>query len=197
MHFSALYYGKKFVDDHLGNFLNKPCRILDVGAHDINGTLQPFFTGEGKELWKFIGVDMDAGKGVDVVVKPHVPLPFEDGSFDAIVSTSCMEHDPMFWVTFEDIARLVSPDGFIYLNVPSNGFYHAFPGDCWRLKHDAWYGLQCWIEQVNPKINLRCVEHFVGDMLGGELWRDNVSIWKRNPSVWCTDCACTPVDRNP
>lgn len=193
MHISAMVYCDAFVKEHLGNFINKPCRILDVGAFDVNGTLRPLFVGEGKQLWTYTGVDMAPGNGVDLVVQPHEPLPFEDGSFDVVLSTSCLEHDPMFWITFADISRLVSLDGFMYVNVPSNGVYHAHPGDCWRWKDDAWYGLQRWVQRVRPDINIKCIQHFVGERMN-DIWRDNVTVWRRNPETWCTDCAYARFD---
>ena len=189
MHFSALFYCERFVYEHLSGYLGKPCRILDVGSLDINGTLRAHFTGPGKELWQYTGVDLVPGKGVDVVVKQHVPFPFEDGSFDVIVSASCLTHDHVFWVTFANMARLLSSGGYMYINVPSNGDgYMPYPIDCWRWKDDAWYGLQSWSRRIQPNVNIRCVQHFVGNMLNNEMWLDNVSIWKRDPKAWCTDC---------
>ena len=45
---------------------------------------------------KFVCIDMEADPSVDILVQPGEKLPFEDGSVDLIVSTSCFEHDPCF-----------------------------------------------------------------------------------------------------
>jgi len=45
---------------------------------------------------KYVCIDMEADASVDIVVPPGEKLPFEDGSVDLIVSTSCFEHDPCF-----------------------------------------------------------------------------------------------------
>src|ERR1700720_2604472 len=69
--------------------------ILDVGSHDVNGTLRPYKPKHAA----YLGVDQVAGPGVDQVLDDPHKLPFPDASFDLIVSTSCLEHDPMFWRT--------------------------------------------------------------------------------------------------
>ena len=57
--------------------------------------------------------------------------------FSTQVSTSCFEHDPIFWLTFKEIARVTKVDGFVYVNAPSNEVYHGYPGDNWRFYKDA------------------------------------------------------------
>lgn len=115
--------------------------ILDIGAYDVNGTLRDFCPPGAR----YVGVDLEAGPSVDVVRKdPHDPLPFDDATFDAIVSSSCFEHDQMFWLSFLEMRRVLKPDGYIYLNAPSTGAYHTFPYDNWRFYPDAGLALAAW-----------------------------------------------------
>ena len=114
--------------------------ILDVGSQDINGSLRACAPSRAT----YIGVDMVAGNGVDLLLEdPHV-LPFADQHFDAVATTSCFEHDPMFWVTFLEITRVTRCGGYIYVCVPSNGWYHQHPRDNWRFYPDAGLTLQDW-----------------------------------------------------
>src|ERR1700751_4712914 len=76
--------------------------ILEVGSSDINGSLRDFRTGN----CRYVGIDLEIGKGVDVVVERCSQLPFPDATFDIVVSTSCFEHDRMFWTTFLEICRV-------------------------------------------------------------------------------------------
>lgn len=150
--------------------------VVDVGGKDVNGSLRAFFEAKGM---KFVCVDMEAHSSVDIVVKPGAPLPFETGSVDIIVSTSCFEHDPCFWMTFREMARIVKPDGIVYVNAPTAGFYHGFPGDNWRFFSDAgqalayWSGVQVATETVYP---MKVVETF---NILGTCWNDFVCVWKR------------------
>lgn len=116
--------------------------VVDLGGFDCWGiNLRDFFK---ENKMKYISVDLESHYSVDIVVKPGEKLPFEDQSVDMVVSTSCFEHDPIFWMTFKEMCRIVKPDGFIYINAPSNGDYHCFPGDNWRFYLDAGQALAYW-----------------------------------------------------
>jgi predicted SAM-dependent methyltransferase len=128
---------------------------------------------------KYVCIDMDADASVDIVVPPGEKLPFEDGSVDLIVSTSCFEHDPCFWMTFKEMTRIIKQSGYIYINAPSSGHYHQYPGDNWRFYSDAgqalafWSGKQIANETIYP---VKVVETF---NVVGDTWNDFVCVWQR------------------
>src|SRR5437870_10738986 len=95
--------------------------ILDVGSMDINGTLRHYAPADSV----YRGIDLKPGPGVDVVTDEFLLLCYLDDRYDLIVSTSCFEHDMMFWYTFLGMIQLAKPGGFIYINAPSNGPYHT------------------------------------------------------------------------
>lgn len=127
--------------DFANRFLSEPGRVLDVGSLDVNGSLKPIFTD-----WDYIGIDRQQGKNVDLVVKRT--FPFDDRSFDVVVSSSALEHDPTFWVTFAEMVRVTKNGGLIYINVPSTTRIHRFPVDCWRFMPDCWVGLEAENERA-------------------------------------------------
>ena len=169
MHTSAYKNGEKFYNKYLqGNFENK--KVLDIGSYDVNGTLKPIFV-EGE----YLGIDMSEGPNVDKVCNAHdIDLPSE--SFVAIISTSCFEHDEMFWVTFLEMCRIVKPQGYIYINKPSAGPYHGWPGDCWRFYSDAGKALSNWASRNNYKIELK--ESYIDN--SSEEWKDCVNIFQKH-----------------
>lgn len=137
MHDTALICGKLFSETYgIPGMV-----VIDIGGQDVNGSLRNFF--QKKEI-KFICIDMVSHPSVDLVIQPYEKLPFEDNSIDMIVSTSCFEHDPCFWITFKEMCRIVKLDGFIYINAPSHGPYHKYPGDNWRFYSDAAQALAFW-----------------------------------------------------
>jgi SAM-dependent methyltransferase len=75
----------------------------------------------------FVSVDIETGPGFDVTYKIGEDLPFEDNEFEAAVSTSCFEHDDVFWMTFLDVMSVLKPGGYFYLNAPSNGPFDVPP----------------------------------------------------------------------
>jgi SAM-dependent methyltransferase len=174
MHDTALMAG-----DAMAHIYGKPGLIvLDIGGRDINGSLRKSFESRGM---KYICVDMVEHPSVDIVVGPGEPFPFEDGSIDVIVSTSCFEHDPCFWLTFREMARVVKEGGYIYVNAPSNGPYHGYPGDNWRFYGDAGQALAHWSGRTfeGKSYPTQVEESFHVLPEKGGLWQDFVCVWKR------------------
>jgi SAM-dependent methyltransferase len=172
MHPTALISGESFIEIYGGEGKT----VIDLGGKDVNGSLRSICE---KNAMKYICVDMEEHESVDVVVKPGEKLPFEDNTIDLIVSTSCFEHDPCFWLTFREMTRIIKKDGFIYVNAPTSGQYHGFPGDNWRFYSDAgqalayWSGFQMSNETVYP---VKVIETF--NVLGN-VWNDFICVWQR------------------
>lgn len=138
MHDTAMAAGSAFakiLQESRSGDTDAEFNVLDLGGRSVNGSLRSVFEAHGLT---YVCVDMEADASVDIVCPPGERLPFEDGSFDAVVSTSCFEHDPCFWMTFRELCRIVKLGGFIYVNAPSSGFYHGFPGDNWPLLCRCW-----------------------------------------------------------
>lgn len=171
MHESALLSGHSFLDAYLKAGLV----VLDVGGMNVNGSLRQYYESKGIH---YISVDQEAHSSVDVVCRSGEPLPFEDNTIDAVVSTSCFEHDPLFWMTFREMCRVVKNHGFIYINAPSAGPYHGYPGDCWRFYQDAAGALVKWsgMEINNTRYTMRVVEAFHNKTAS---WFDYVAVFQK------------------
>lgn len=157
-------------------FYNKYCKellstsiIVDVGSFNVNGTVKPIF-----KKHKYIGVDMSAGPNVDIVANAS-NLPFTDNTIDIIISSSNFEHDDCFWETFLELCRIVKKNGYIYINAPSAGIYHGFPGDCWRFYADSWKALEKYANKKGYSIVL--VETYIDQKCS---WKNSVGIFKKN-----------------
>jgi len=174
MHETALVSGNAFSKIYGGPGKT----VVDIGGLDVNGSLRAYFVEKGMN---YICIDMAEHSSVDIVVKPGEKLPFDNGSIDIVVSSSCFEHDPCFWLTFKEITRIVKLDGFIYVSAPTNGPYHCYPGDNWRFYSDAgqalayWSGVQMGNEEVFP---VRVIETF-HMAPHNDVWIDFVCVWKR------------------
>jgi len=174
MHDTALIGGALF-----GKVYGKPgMKVLDVGGQDVNGSLrEPLIQLCGLE---YISMDIEEAKGVDLICKPGEPFPFPDGHFDLVVSTSCFEHDPCFWMTFREICRVTKQNGYIYVNAPSQGSYHAFPGDNWRFYSDAGQALAYWsgktIDGTCYPVTIQETFHIFPVK---DIWVDFVCVWRR------------------
>jgi len=100
---------------------------LEVGSLDVNGSVRRFFSGS------YIGLDMRAGPGVDVVGTADA-LPFVASRFDCVVSTEMLEHDPSPWHSLREMGRVLKPGGHLLITTRGNGFgEHNEPSDYWRF----------------------------------------------------------------
>jgi len=110
-------------------------RVLELGSRNINGTIRDAFPATRT----YIGLDMIAGPGVDVVATTH-DLETVDGlgRFDAVVATSFFEHDRRFWVTLVGVRQALKPGGWFFVTVPDQVFpVHEYPGDYYRFTEQA------------------------------------------------------------
>ena len=168
--------------------------VLDVGGRVIQGGARGTFEKLG---CKFTSLDMQADKSVDVVSPPGEPFPFNDAAFDIVITTSTFEHDPMFWMTIREMARVTCLDGWVYATSPHAGHYHPYPGDNYRFMHDAGAALAFWtgksIEGKAYPLSLNAT--WLGQ---GGSFLENVMVWKRSNSLVCSslqekDGECCPT----
>lgn len=178
MHITALNAGNLFGKTYGAENIS----VLDVGGQDVNGSLRSYF--EGVVKTKYTVLDIEPHSSVDVVMKAGDPFPFEDETFDLIVSTSCFEHDPCFWMTFREMCRVVKKGGHIYVNAPSNGPHHGFPGDNWRFYADAGQALAYWasrtLDNKSYPVTLRESFHITPVT---NVWQDYIAIWQRTDDL--------------
>jgi SAM-dependent methyltransferase len=168
MHDTAKHIGRLFFE----RYARSGGVVVEIGALDVNGSLREVCP---KDL-TYIGIDMEAGPGVNLVVQPSSPLPLKSGIADVVVSSSMFEHDAFFWQTFLEIARIAKPGGVIYINAPSNGFYHRYPADNWRFYPDAGKALVRWAGRNGCELTL--IESFIAERKG-DIWNDFVAVFKK------------------
>jgi SAM-dependent methyltransferase len=180
MHLTAMSHARLFFDAYATKI--PTAVVVDIGAQDVNGSLKEVCP----PTCKYIGVDFVAGKGVDVVLEDPYKLPFEDGSVDIVVSSSCYEHTEMFWLAFLEVLRILKPSGLFYLNVPSNGEFHRYPVDCWRFYPDSGNALVAWARRNDyPAVLL---ESFIGNQgkEGGprnQQWNDYIAVFLKDATT--------------
>ena len=170
MHQSAKAAGKAFFQSY--ELTGKvELSVLDIGSMDVNGSLRTVIpTGA-----KYLGMDVVPGPGVDLVLDDPCQFPLDSDSVDVVISSSCFEHDPFFWLTFLEVSRVLKKGGLFYLNVPSNGFYHRYPSDYWRFYPDAGKSLEAWA--LRNGMVMQLMESFILPQFEGELWNDFVAVF--------------------
>lgn len=121
--------------------------ILEIGSRDYGSTvnMRDLFPGE-----EYIGIDMQAGKGVDHVIDLTAPLEGIDAILDrrrfgTIICLSVLEHCAQPFRMAENITRLLRPGGRLYVSVPFSWKFHGYPSDYWRFTHEG-------VKQLFPEL---------------------------------------------
>jgi SAM-dependent methyltransferase len=115
-----------------------PDPILEIGAYQVPGqeeyaNLRSLFAGR-----RFLGVDMRPGPGVDCVADVEA-LPQPTGSAGTVIAMSTFEHVPHFWKGFEEVHRVLRPDGAFLVCCPFYFHIHNYPSDYWRFTPEAFH----------------------------------------------------------
>jgi hypothetical protein len=154
--------------------------VLDVGGSDSNGSYREIFARPPFRYWV---ADIVAGLCVDIVLADPYRLPLENGSVDVVVSGQAFEHIEFFWRTFDEMVRVLKPDGFIFLIVPSAGPIHRYPVDCYRFypdalgalaRHAACVLIDSWHDERGP-------------------WRDIVGVFRRTDALFAEQRPSCPT----
>jgi SAM-dependent methyltransferase len=169
MHKSALLNAKRFHDTYLSG--QRP-QVIEIGSQVVAG--QDSLRGVFADASQYTGLDFAQGPGVDVVLEDPYRLPLADQVADVVLSSSCFEHAEFFWLSFLEMCRISKPDGLLYLNSPSNGFFHRYPVDCWRFYPDSGLALQNWGRRNGYDITL--LESYISHQ-DEDMWNDFVAVF--------------------
>jgi len=87
---------------------------------------------------EYIGLDMEDGPGVDVVVDLTEDFISIDEilagkRFSTIFCLSVLEHCRNPFLMCENITRLLNRNGVVYVSVPFSWKFHEYPSDYWRF----------------------------------------------------------------
>src|SRR5579883_2565433 len=113
-----------------------PAPVLEIGSFQVPGQeavgdLRPFFGTK-----EYVGIDARPGPGVDLVADVEA-LPQRDASVGTVIAMNTFEHVPRFWRGFDEIYRVLRPDGLVLVSCPFYFHVHAFPSDYWRFTPEA------------------------------------------------------------
>lgn len=102
-------------------------KVLDAGCGD-----KPYrgWFGSASE---YVGLDLYPGPSVDVVVSADKKWPFEDGYFDALLSSQVLEHVEHLDLTLNEMSRVLKRGGLMIISFPFLYNEHGAPGDYQRF----------------------------------------------------------------
>ena len=143
MHPSALAAMQASIEQHLtttrhydlldfGSFVNKGQSVTHrdlLTAYDVTIT----------------GVDIQAGRNVDIQMTEPYRIPVGTSSQDVVLSGQVFEHIPFPFASMLEIARVLRQGGLFFLTAPSRGHHHS-TYDLWRYYPDSMRALAAYAE---------------------------------------------------
>ena len=174
MHLTAEQNAKRFFNTYVSK-KDGDIKILEIGSYIGGFSIRSL----SNEKTEYVGVDLTKGPGVDIVLEDQYVLPFEDNTFDFVISSSCFEHSEFFWLNFIEIMRVLKIDGLFYLNAPSGGMFHRYPVDCWRFFPDSGQALANWGKR--NRFNCDVLEQYTSNK-ETDIWSDYVCIFIKDIS---------------
>ncbi|WP_222927026.1 methyltransferase domain-containing protein [Sphingomonas gilva] len=168
-----------FFRSYRGQFptLEGKTRVLEVGSKSYReqDTYRSIVE-DDREI--YTGLDLEAGKNVDIVPSnPYVWEEIADASFDVCISGQTFEHNPFFWVTACEIARVLVPGGYTCIIAPGGGQVHRFPVDCYRYYPDSWAAIAALAGLEISEVYFETDE--VALRVKGGRWRDSMLIARK------------------
>lgn len=129
--------GLLFVGSQLKTEEVRGRRVLEVGSLDVNGSVRPLIMNCFHPA-EYVGVDMQAGKSVDMVCSAEQLVErFGENQFDVVISMEMLEHAREWRACVSNMKRVCRSGGVLVMSTRSKGFrYHAYPNDFWRFEQE-------------------------------------------------------------
>lgn len=89
--------------------------VLEIGSRDVNGSVRALFIDA-----HYVGLDILAGVGVDVVSQPSLYVASHRKTFDCVVCCETLEHDPEPFETIKAARAALVDDGGIFILTTAN-----------------------------------------------------------------------------
>lgn len=176
MHASAYDKACVFRSAYLSGCETTSLTVLDVGSATVDGQSLANRSAMANPDWRMIGLDIEPGHNVDVVVAdPYDWREIESGSIDVVTCSEVFEHAEYFWITILEISRVLKGNGLAFITSPGGGPRHRFPVDCWRFYDDAFPALARY-----AGLNLLEAQvQWVPAYRKGIQWRDSSAIMQK------------------
>ena len=124
----------EFGEQNLPEYEVEDAIILEVGSYNVNGSLRAL--AKERRCRLYIGIDIEAGQGVDIICKAENLLSrFGYNIFDIVICTEMMEHIEDWQRVISNLKGVLKKKGLLILTTRSKGFViHGYPNDYWRYE---------------------------------------------------------------
>lgn len=110
--------------------------VLLTGAKEWADSFNPEHANHSPNA-TWIGTDIEAGKGVEIVADLQRIHEVTDRRFDAVFSPATLEHIERPWVAMHSMGQVLKPGGIFYLHTHQTFPIHGYPSDYFRFSTEA------------------------------------------------------------
>lgn len=139
-----------FLDKYMAHWNAGETRLKVIefgGFNDTDNAVQTVLQGHN-----YTGIDTQSGMNIDVVCNSTYNLPLSDHSADVVFSTSHLQNDAFFWLSFLEMCRVVRLGGYIYVTATTNNAHTR--KNFWRFSGDCWKALSKWGDYNGHRVRL-------------------------------------------
>jgi SAM-dependent methyltransferase len=142
MHLNSYLLMRDFQRRYVSDSLRRTARLLDVGSMEVQTRQQLLgLPASFRPLWpgvqQYLGVDLAAGPGVDLVLADPYQYQLPADEFDIVISGSTLEHMERPWLAVREMARVLKPGGLLCIITSARWKEHRYPLDCYRFYPDG------------------------------------------------------------
>jgi ubiquinone/menaquinone biosynthesis C-methylase UbiE len=118
--------------------------VADIGSMSKHGakSYRDFCT-------QYIGIDIEKGPNVDLVMTGPYTIPMADQSVDTVISGQCLEHVNNPFKLVLESARILKQGGYMLLTAPFQWREHRYPVDTFRYLPD---GMRALMEEAGMTV---------------------------------------------
>lgn len=132
---------RDFIERHAGGLGGD---VLEIGSR-IHNPVAWWCTNRDLAQGQWTGIDMQDGKGVDLVADMH-DLPDEwEGRFSGVVCSEVMEHVARPWLALPELRRVMAPGSLLVVTTLFAFPEHGYPDDFYRYSRS---GLRLLLEDA-------------------------------------------------
>jgi len=139
MHKSSMLRMQWFKQNYLCNLdVNHTTTVVDLGSLCVPGQENTYKFLFDKPWFNYIGLDLTGGYNVDIVLKNAYQWDEVSDNFcEVIISGQVFEHVEFPWLTIQEMARILKPNGLLCIIVPSMQKMHRYPVSCQNYFSDG------------------------------------------------------------
>ncbi len=120
---------RQWVQAQKEQFFQPGMSILEIGSLNVNGEVRDLFP----EAGSYVGVDKEAGEGVDVALNAHELMNhFRPNTVDVVLCLETLEHDDNYPRTLAEVRSIMKQGGIFIVTVPDLGVPSHHEPDYWR-----------------------------------------------------------------